>query len=73
MIDMFENSQQEGQIYEYIDDLCFYASNPESGWSHKKKLYEIMWEIQRQLKTIHPFTEEKQWIKERKEALKLND
>jgi len=48
MIDMFENSQQEGQIYDYIDDLGFYASNPENGWSSKKKIYEILWELQKQ-------------------------
>lgn len=71
MIDMFESSQQEGQIYDYIDDLGFYASNPESGWSHKKKLYEIVWEIQKQLKTIPEFADEKQWIKDRKKALDI--
>lgn len=68
---MFENSQQQGQIYEYIDDLGFYASNPEEGWPHKKKMYEILWEIQRQLKTLPTFSDEKSWIKERKEALDI--
>jgi len=69
MIDMFENSQQEGQIYDYIDDLGFYASNPENGWSSKKKIYEILWELQKQLKTLPTFPDEKQWVKNRKEAL----
>ena len=69
MIDMFENSQQEGQIYDYIDDLGFYASNPEEGWAHKKKMYEIIWELQSQMKTLPTFAEEKQWVKDRKNAL----
>jgi len=71
MIDMFENSQQEGQIYDYIDDLGFQASNPENGWSHKKKLYEILWEIEKQLKSLPSFDDEKTWIKNRKKVLQV--
>lgn len=69
MIDMFESSQNEGQLYDYIDDLGFQASHPEQGWASKKKMYEILWEIEKQLKTLPNFEEEKQWIKDRKAAL----
>jgi len=69
MIDMFESSQNEGQIFEYIDDLCFHSANPDSGWSSKKKLYEIKWEIEHQLKTLPEFDDEGEWIENRKKAL----
>lgn len=71
MIDMFENSQNEGMIYDYIDDLSFRSANPDNGWASKKKLYEILWEIQHQMKTLPEFDEEKQWIKDRKKALNI--
>lgn len=69
MLGMFEKSAQEGQMFDYLDDLGFHASNPENGWSSKKKLYDIMWEIQGQLSACPTFEGEKTWVKDRKKVL----
>jgi len=68
---MFEKSQQEADIFAYIEDLGFHASHPEDGWTHKKKLYELMWMIQDELKTIPKFNDEEQWCDDRKKALNI--
>ena len=36
-INPFDKGDQEGAVWEYLDDLDFYASHPEDGWSSKKK------------------------------------
>ena len=65
MLNVFDKGDQEGQLWEYLDDLDFYASHPEEGWSSKKKMFEIMWHIQNSMKTIKEFPEEKEWVKTR--------
>jgi hypothetical protein len=65
MMNPFDKGDQEGAVWEYLDDLDFYASHPEEGWSSKKKMFEIMWHIQNSMKTLKEFPEEKEWVKTR--------
>ena len=63
MMNPFDKGDQEGAVWEYLDDLDFYASHPEEGWSSKKKMFEIMWHIQNSMKTLKEFPEEAEWVK----------
>lgn len=73
MLNVFDKGDQEGQLWEYLDDLDFYASHPEEGWSSKKKMFEIMWYIQNSMKTIKEFPEEKEWVKTRLAKIKEDE
>ena len=73
MLNVFDKGDQEGQLWEYLDDLDFYASHPEEGWSSKKKMFEIMWHIQKSMKTIKEFPEEKEWVKTRLAKIKEDE
>jgi len=64
-----ENAMMDGQVFDHIDNLGFQAQSPENGWSSKKKLYEIMWAIQEELKNSPEFEEESDWVRNRKETL----
>ena len=64
-----ENAMMDGQVFDHIDNLGFQAQSPESGWSSKKKLYELLWAIQNELKDSPEFEEENDWVKGRKETL----
>ena len=73
MLNVYDKGDQEGQLWEYLDDLDFYASHPEEGWSSKKKMFEIMWHIQNSMKTIKEFPEEKEWVKTRLAKIKEDE
>lgn len=41
-------------------------------WGQKQKLYQILWEAQRQLKKCPTFYGEEDWLKEHNETVMLN-
>jgi len=41
-------------------------------WGQKQKLYEILWETQRQLKKCSLFSAEEDWLEERRQDKMLN-
>ena len=73
MMNPFDKGDQEGAVWEYLDDLDFYAGHPEEGWSSKKKMYEILFHIQTSMKTLKEFPEEAEWVKTRLAKLKEDD
>ena len=69
MMNPFDKGDQEGAVWEYLDDLDFYAGHPEEGWSSKKKMYEILFHIQTSMKTLTKFKDEDEWVKARLEKI----
>ena len=67
MMNPFDKGDQEGAVWEYLDDLDFYAR------SSKKKMFEIMWHIQNSMKTLKEFPEEAEWVKTRLAKLKEDE
>jgi len=72
-INPFDKGDQEGAVWEYLDDLDFYASHPEDGWSSKKKMYEILFHLEASMKTLPEFSKEKEWVKTRIAKLKEDE
>lgn len=62
-------------LYE-IQKLGYNATDPRMdgyyNWGQKQKLYEILWETERQLKKCSSFSIEEEWLNERKQDKMLN-
>jgi len=59
-----------------IRKLGYNATDPRMdgfyNWGQKQKLYEILWETQRQLKKCSLFSVEEAWLNERRQDKMLN-